>query len=114
MTRLLVAGVDVGPVEVASTRAARRKGLLGRDGTNGAMAFPGINAVHTIGMRFPIDVAYCRAASADDRYEVIRVRTMPPRRIGLPVRRCTLVLEAEAGAFERWGVRVGVQVELRP
>jgi uncharacterized membrane protein (UPF0127 family) len=112
VTRLLVGAIDVGPVEVASTRAARRKGLLGRDGIQGAMAFPGINAVHTIGMRFPIDVAFCHGASGDDRFEVIRVRTVPPRRIGLPVGRCTLVLEAEAGSFERWGVRAGVQVEL--
>lgn len=113
MTRLLVGSLDVSPVEVASTRAARRTGLLGRDGIQGAMAFPGINAVHTIRMRFPIDVAFCRLAEAD-RYEVLRVRTMPPGRIGLPVRRCALVIEAEAGAFLRWGLRPGVALEIRP
>ena len=35
-----------------------RKGLLGRDGVEGALVIAPCRWVHTIGMRFPIDVAY--------------------------------------------------------
>lgn len=47
-------------VEVADSGAARSKGLLGRDGLasgEGLWIVP-CEAVHTIGMRFPIDLVY--------------------------------------------------------
>ena len=44
--------------EVADTRRARRRGLLGRDGLDGALVIERCRWIHTIGMRFPIDVAY--------------------------------------------------------
>jgi uncharacterized membrane protein (UPF0127 family) len=59
-------------------------------------------------MRFPIDVAYC-----DRDLRVVRLVTMAPHRIGMPVWRAHSVIEAEAGAFERWGVHVGDQLEIR-
>jgi len=34
-------------------------------------------------------------------------------RMTLPRRRCRSVIEAEAGAFERWGLAVGDHLELR-
>ena len=42
------------PLEMALSRKQRRRGLLKRDGIDGVMVFAGINAVHTIGMRFAI------------------------------------------------------------
>ena len=59
-------------------------------------------------MRFPIDVAFC-----DKEMEVVDVTTLPPWRISLPRRRTRSVIEAQAGAFERWGLRVGDKLELR-
>jgi uncharacterized membrane protein (UPF0127 family) len=41
------------------------------------------------------------------------VATLRPWRIGLPRRGGRAVIEAEAGAFERWGLRVGDTLELR-
>lgn len=64
--------------------------------------------VHTIGMRFPIDVAFLDADGL-----VIRTVQMPRHRIGLPVIRARSVIEARAGAFARWGVHVGDVIELR-
>ena len=64
--------------------------------------------VHTIGMRFPIDVAFC---ARDGR--VLRVRTMRPGRVSPVVWRARFVVEATAGAFERWGVRRGTMVVVR-
>ena len=64
--------------------------------------------VHTIGMRFPIDVAFL-----DTDGLVIRTVQMPRHRVGLPVMRARSVIEAKAGAFARWGVHVGDVIELR-
>ncbi|MFE4666115.1 DUF192 domain-containing protein [Streptomyces sp. NPDC056716] len=96
------------PLEVARSYRARRRGLLGRDGIEGALLLTPAGSVHTFGMRFPIDVAYL-----DRGLRVIAVRTMPPGRLGLPRLRSRHVLEAEAGGMAGWGVRVGVRVEMR-
>jgi len=93
------------PLEVAESARARRRGLLGRDGIEGALLLSPANSVHTLGMRFAIDVAYL-----DRALRVLAVRTMRPGRIGLPRLRARHVLEAEAGAMERWGVRRGARV----
>lgn len=59
-------------------------------------------------MRFPIDVAHC-----DAELRVLRVATMRPNRVGLPVRGAGSVIEAEAGSFERWGLTPGLELEIR-
>ncbi len=94
--------------ECATTGAERRHGLLGRDTFDGAMVIEPCRWVHTIGMRFPIDVAFLDADGL-----VLRTVRMPRRRIGRPVRRARRVIEAEAGAFARWGLNVGDVVEVR-
>jgi uncharacterized membrane protein (UPF0127 family) len=93
---------------VAGSAGARARGLLGRDGFEGALLLSPARSVHTVRMRFPIDVAYC-----DADLRVLRVVTMAPNRVGWPVRRARSVIEAEAGSFERWGVRPGDRLEIR-
>ena len=95
-------------VETAETRSARRRGLLGRDAIDGAFVIEPCRWVHTVGMRFPIDVAFL-----DDEGIVLKTVRMPRHRIGLPVPKARFVIEATAGAFERWGLRVGDPVEVR-
>ncbi|GAA3495670.1 DUF192 domain-containing protein [Streptomyces prasinosporus] len=95
------------PLEIATSYRARTKGLLGRDSLDGALLLSPANSVHTFRMRMPIDVAYL-----DRRLTVIAVRTMPPGRLGLPRVRARHVIEAEAGAMEGWGLRVGARVEV--
>jgi uncharacterized protein len=95
-------------LEIASARADRRKGLLGRDGFEGALLIEGTRSVHTMGMRFPIDVAHLDADGT-----VLRCATMRRHRLGLPVLRASKVLEAEAGSFERWGICPGQVLEVR-
>ncbi|WP_277439858.1 DUF192 domain-containing protein [Streptomyces sp. SPB162] len=94
-------------LEIAASYRARTRGLLGRDGLTGALLLTPATSVHTVRMRFAIDVAYL-----DRRLRVLAVRTMPPGRLGRPRLRARHVLEAEAGAMERWGVRRGVRVEI--
>ncbi|MFF8815203.1 DUF192 domain-containing protein [Streptomyces pactum] len=97
------------PVEIAASYRARSRGLLGRDGIDGGLLLTPAAGVHTVRMRFAIDVAYL-----DRRLTVLAVRTMRPGRLGLPRLRARHVLEAEAGAMERWGVRRGVRLDIRP
>ncbi len=94
--------------EVASARRDRRRGLLGRDALDGAMVIERCRWVHTLRMRFDIDVAFL---DAEDR--VMRTVRMPRQRVGLPVPRARRVIEAEAGAFARWGLHVGDTIEVR-
>ena len=94
--------------ECTTTRSERRRGLLGRDDLEGGIVIEPCRWVHTVGMRFPIDVAFLDADGL-----VIRTVQMPRQRIGLPVPRARRVIEAKAGAFARWGVHVGDVIEIR-
>ncbi len=134
-------------VEIAATHRARMKGLLGRDsvsGSVGGMACDAVQAdernatvgalllipakgVHTIGMKFAIDVAYLRRSRAlektsteSDRYrsgemltfKVLATRSMRPGKIARPRLRSSAVLEAKSGAFERWNLCAGNMVQI--
>ncbi len=94
--------------EIADDRRQRRIGLRGRDGVDGAFVLRPCRWVHTLGMRFPIDVAYLDASNV-----VVKTVRMERHRIGVPVWGARTVVEASAGAFGRWGLRVGDVVEIR-
>lgn len=105
----LVAGDHVvASLEIADTRVARRRGLLGRDGIDGAIMLTPARSVHTVRMKFAIDVAH-----VDADMIVLSVVTMPPWRIGRWHRRARSVIEAEAGALRRWGLEPGMLLEVR-
>jgi uncharacterized membrane protein (UPF0127 family) len=107
--RWLVKGDQVlASLDIAADRRSRRRGLLGQDGVDGALLLPHTRSVHTIGMRFPIDVALC-----DGDLEVKRILTVAPWRIVLPRPGERCVIEAESGFFEKWDVGVGDRLETR-
>lgn len=108
MPWLVADGRVLAGVEIAEAYRTRAKGLLGRQGIDGALLLRPARSVHSFGMRFPIDVAFCDA----DLY-VLDIVVLRPHRVTLPRWRARAVIEAEAGAFDRWGVRVGDQVEVR-
>ena len=108
MPWLLRDGEVLATLEVAESFASRARGLLGRDGMDGALLLRPARSVHTIGMRFPIDVAFC-----DPTGTVIRVATLKPRRVSRLVWRAGFVVEAPAGAFERWRLSPGDLVEIK-
>jgi len=95
-------------LETADSFVSRLRGLLGRDGIDGAYLIKPAMSVHTLGMRFPIDVAYC-----DGGLTVIGTVTMRPNRVGILRPRARCVIEAHAGAFERWHLRAGDKLEIR-
>ena len=97
----------VAALEVATTFRDRSRGLLGRDGLDGAILLRPASSVHTLRMRFPIDVAFC-----DRNLRVLDIVTMSPNRIGRPRLRARAVLEAEAGRLAAWGVKAGSQLAI--
>ena len=103
---LLRDGKVVCALELADSPAARAA-LRGRTGCEGALHVDGLRTVHTVGMKFPIDVAFL---STD--LTVVRVSRLKPWRLALGGRTARSAVQTEAGSFERWGVRLGDQLEL--
>ncbi len=108
MTWLVAEGRVLASAEVATSHRDKGKGLLGRDGLEGAFVIPRCHWIHTLGMRFPLDVAYL-----DEAGVVIKIVRVARHRVGAPVLQAHTVIEAQAGAFERWGLRLGETVEVR-
>ncbi len=108
MAWLLKDGQVLATLEIADGFEARLRGLLGRDGIEGALLLRPARSVHTFGMRFPIDVAYC-----DRELRVLDVARMGRHRMARPRLRAHCVIEAEAGAFERWDLRPGDELEIK-
>lgn len=108
MAWLVSDGHVLASLEVAEGLRERAKGLIGRDALEGAILLRPARGVHSVGLRFPIDVAYC-----DGSLNVLEVVTMQPRRVGRPRLGARAVLEAEAGSFHRWGVEPGIRLEVR-
>lgn len=108
MPWLVHEGRVLASLEIAESRGDRRRGLLGRDGIDGALLLRPAKSVHTVKMRFAIDVAHL-----DDDLTVLAVTTMVPGRVGKWSPRAKSVVEAEAGSFRKWGLDVGMQLEIR-
>jgi uncharacterized membrane protein (UPF0127 family) len=108
MAWLVHDGTVLATLERADSVAKRTKGLLGLDQFEGALLLEKTRSVHTMGMKFAIDIAYC-----DDDLCVRRIVTMPPHRIARPDLGASCVIEAEAGRFAHWNVQVGDQLEIR-
>jgi uncharacterized protein len=97
-------------VDLASTWWARFKGLLGRSAaefTNGkGLWIAPCRGIHTIGMSFPIDVAYLDSAG-----RVLRLyQSLAPFRLAAMSFRTRSVLEFPEGTLLRSGTRTGDQL----
>ena len=106
---MAAAGRQCGVCARAGRLAGRaRPRCAGEPGCEGALHVDGLRTVHTVGMKFPIDVAFL---STD--LTVVRVSRLKPWRLALGGRTARSAVQTEAGSFERWGVRLGDQLELR-
>jgi len=109
MSWLVRDGDVLGTAEVARTAKSRRRGLLGRDGHDGALVLQPCRHVHTAGMRFPIDVVFVDRQG----YAVKVVRDLQPWRISLAAG-ARAVIEMPAGSLQ-WGqVLPGDRLYLTP
>ncbi len=107
MAWLIHEGTVLASVERAQGIKARTKGLLGRDGVDGALILDKTKSVHTIGMKFPIDVAFC-----DDEMRVLRIVTMGRHRVSKVELGAACVIETNAGRFNHWRVQEGDLLEI--
>lgn len=98
-------------VEPALNATTRRKGLLGRDGLDDdhALLLAPCGSVHTIGMRFAIDVLF---VGPDGRVVKI-VEQLRSWRIAGAMRACFTV-ELPAGSLARRDVSPGDRLILQP
>ena len=117
MPWLVHEGRVLASLEIADSRSSRRRGLLGRDGIDGAMLLRPAKSVHTVKMRFAIDVAHVadvdQADGDDAELVVLSVTTMTPGRMGKWSPRANGVIEAEAGSFRQWGLEPGMTLQIR-
>jgi hypothetical protein len=92
-------------IEVAASATQKVKGLLGRecleDGQG--LLFKGAGSLHTLFMRFPIDVIY-----ADKYGKVLKIaRAVRPFKLVAAPFRCYYALELPAGAILASGTQIG-------
>lgn len=95
---------------VADTYWARFMGLMGKTTLPAGfgLLLKNESAIHSFGMRIPIDVIYLDAHS-----QVLRVHTaMPPWRLGPLVRHVQDVLELPVGTLAATQTQQGDQLEL--
>jgi hypothetical protein len=101
--------VVAGQVELADTRATRRRGLLGRDSMAASSAIillPSF-AIHTAFMRFPIDVVFVNRAGV-----VVRIVTdLEPWRMAGDWR-AHAVVELPGGTLSALDIRAGDRLYL--
>ena len=95
--------------DLADTFFDRARGLIAKANYDGAMLLPRTRSIHSCGVRFPIDVAFL-----DAQMQVVAMLRVKRWRITMPRLRANQVLEAKAGSFDRWGLRLGDQLEFRP
>ena len=93
---------------LASNRSHRRKGLRGTDTASEPLVIDQCRWVHSIGMSYPLDVAFL-----DANNHVLAIRRLSPWRVDRPVKNAVRVIEAHAGSFARWPLHVGDVVEVR-
>lgn len=110
---ILVRNADTGVLvasrlEIAATRATRRRGLMGRErlAPGDALWIVPSRGVHTCGMRFAIDVV-----ALDARGVVVDVVTdLRPWRLRLPRPGTLGVLELPAGTVRETRTRLGHRI----
>lgn len=105
---LMRSGDVLASANVADTPQSRRKGLIGCSSVENAMVITQCKWIHTIGVKTTLDIAYLDAGGA-----VIKTERVKPFRISAPVSRSKTVVEAGAGSFERWNLKVGDVLEVR-
>ena len=96
-------------VVVAERLLDRMKGLIGRDylEKGESLRIRPCNSVHTVGMKFPIDVLFL-----DFENRVIGVsKRMPPNRLSKIFFKAKSVLELPAGALSTTVTKIGDRID---
>lgn len=93
---------------LARTRRERRRGMKDFPDASLPLVIQPCNWVHSIGMRFPVDVVYL---DADDA--IVDIALLKPGRVALPRRRAARVIETQPNACRHWGLAMGDVIRVR-
>jgi len=97
-------------VEFADSFFRRLKGLLGRSSldVDELLVFRKCNSIHTIGMRFEIDIIFL-----DKQQKVVKlVKGLKPNRFAV-AKGAVTVLEAKAGSIEEYNIEMNQELLFR-
>ena len=94
-------------VEQATTVPDRLRGLWHRPPPVGALVMRPPVVLHTVGLPYAVDVAFC-----DDNMVVLATVHLPRYRVARPRLGVKRVVVAADGAFERWHLAVGDELEV--
>lgn len=95
-------------LDVARTRSQRRRGLRGLEEIERPLLIAPCRSVHTLGMRRVIDVVFL-----DREGVIVAIASLPPRRVTRVHMGAAMVIEADGGAVERWGLAPGDRVDIK-
>ena len=108
MAWLLRDGQVLASVSLAGSLAERARGFSGRDAADGALYVSPTRFAHALGTGAPLDIAF-----VDEQLTVLSTCRLSRLRLGRFCRGAYGVIEAEAGAFERWALRPGDRLEIK-
>lgn len=97
--------------QIAASMGQRMKGLLGRKGLapDEALVLKPCSSIHTLFMRFPIDVLFL-----DKNVQIIRViQNMPPYRLSPFVWASHLAIELPAGKISQTNTQIGDRLRIQ-
>ena len=97
-------------VKIADSFFTRLKGLLGEPGLEpgeGIVIKP-CNSIHTLGMKFPIDVAFVNK----DNMVIHIMDNIPKGKMSSIIKGAKYVIEARAGEFKARNLEVGDVIEI--
>jgi hypothetical protein len=87
-----------------------------RESLQGAVIIRPPAMVHTLTAGVSLDVAWCANLALEDGrsgFQVRRLATIAPRRVGPPLVTSGALVVAAASTFERWHLKVGDHLEVR-
>lgn len=95
---------------VANRPWLRMRGLIGHASLEPGegLLLLGTKGIHTIGMRFPIDVLFLN----DEAQVIHMIHALKPLRVSPFIQTSAMVLELPAGALEETGTQVGDWIEI--
>jgi hypothetical protein len=111
MSWLVRDGDVLATVDEATSGPDRVRGLWHRPAPTGALVLRPPFVLHTLGLPYAVDVAFLEDGT-DGRMAVTETVRLPRYRVARPRIGAKLLVVAADGAFERWRLAVGDEVEI--
>jgi hypothetical protein len=111
MSWLVRDGDVLATLDEATSAPDRLRGLWHRPPPEGALLLRPPLVLHTVGLPYAVDVAFCDGGT-DGRMAVTETVRLPPFRVARPRLGTKMLVVAADGAFERWRLAVGDELEV--